>query len=112
MPVWLTEHEHDVLVAACARLIPTQAGSPGATEAGVADYIDQFLGAFTFDPPRIWAGGPTSGRKGGVAAFGTFMALGRLDELSWRTHLEGSQGIAEREFNGSVVGIQARYREG
>ena len=41
----------------------------------MADYIDGFLGAFTFDPPRIWAGGPTSGRHGGVAGFATFHRL-------------------------------------
>jgi hypothetical protein len=112
MPVWLSEREYALLVAACARLIPSSESSPGATEAGVADYIDQFLGAFTFEPPRIWAGGPTSGRKGGDASFSWFMALSRLDEIAWRTRLEGSQGIAEREFNGPVVGFQQRYREG
>jgi hypothetical protein len=78
----------------------------------VADYIDVFLGAFTFDPPRIWAGGPSSGRHGGEAAFGRFQRLSRLDELAWRMRLEGSQGIPEREFNGPVVGLQERYRDG
>ena len=65
MPIWLTEQEYATLRAACAQMIPSGEGQPGAEEAGVADYIDRFLGAFTFDPPRIWAGGPTSGRKGG-----------------------------------------------
>jgi hypothetical protein len=35
-----------------------------------------------------------------------------LDELAWRTRLEGSQGLDEREFNGPVVGLQQRYRDG
>ena len=26
--------------------------------------------------------------------------------------IEGSQGLAEREFNGPVIGLQQRYREG
>src|SRR5580700_12135183 len=112
MPIWLSEEEYATLRAACGQMMPSDQGAPGAEEAGVADYIDTFLGAFTFDPPRIWAGGPTSGRHGGEARFGDFVPLTRLDELAWRTRLEGSQGLAEREFNGPVVGLQQRYREG
>jgi hypothetical protein len=112
VPVWLTEQEYATLRAACAQLMPSDQGAPGADEAGVADYIDSFLGAFTFDPPRIWAGGPTSGRHGGAACFATFHRLSRLDELAWRMRIEGSQGLPEREFNGPVVGLQERYRTG
>jgi hypothetical protein len=112
MPVWLTDQEYATLRAACAQMIPSGEDHPGAEEAGVVDYIDGFLGAFSFDPPRIWAGGPTSGRKGGVAGFTTFQRLSRLDELAWRMRIEGSLGIPEREFNGPVVGLQQRYREG
>lgn len=111
MPIWLTDTEYRTLVAVCDRLIPSEGGI-GATDAGVADYIDTLLGAFTFDPPRIWAGGPVSGRHGGPAAFEHFHPLGRLDDLAWRTRIEGSCGIPEREFNGPVVGYQQRYREG
>lgn len=111
MPNWLTDHEYRTLAAVCERLIPAEDGV-GATDAGLADYIDTLLGAFTFDPPRIWAGGPTSGRHGGRAAFGRFHRLGRLDELAWRCRIEGSLGIPEREFNGPVVGYQQRYRQG
>jgi hypothetical protein len=112
MPVWLSDHEYATLRTACAQMLPSGEGTPGAEEAGVADYIDGFLGAFTFDPPRIWAGGPSSGRKGGVAGFATFFPLPPLDELAWRMRLEGSQGKPEREFNGPVVGLQERYRDG
>jgi hypothetical protein len=78
----------------------------------VADYVDGLLGAFTFDPPRIWAGGPFSGRHGGEAGFERFLPLGPLEELAWRTRIEGSGGRPEREFNGPVIGLQQRYREG
>ena len=40
------------------------------------------------------------------------MPLSRLDELAWRVRIEGSRGIPEREFNGAVVGLQERYRDG
>jgi hypothetical protein len=104
--------EYAIVEAACARLIPTD-DDPGATEAHVVDYIDGLLGAFEFDPPRIWAGGPFSGRAGGGEnGFARFLPLSPLDELAWRTRIEGSLGRPEREFNGPVVGLQQRYREG
>jgi len=134
VPSWFSESEFQLLSTACARLIPSSEGvrdggeiagdggepyreagdrhSPGALEAGVPDYIDGFLGAFSFDPPRIWAGGPYSGRNGGEAGFGSFVELTRIDEIAWRTRIEGSRGVAEREFNGPVVGLQERYRIG
>jgi hypothetical protein len=111
VPLFFTETEYPIVQAACARLIPTDE-DPGATEAGVVDYIDGFLGAFQVDPPRIWAGGAFSGRFGGDGRFATFHRLGRLDELAWRTRIEGSLGLPEREFNGPYVGLQQRYREG
>lgn len=95
-----------MVAAAAERLVP------GAAAAGVADYVDGFLGAFTHDPPRIWAGGPFSGRAGGTASFGSWLALTPLDELAWRTRIEGSLGLTEREWNGPVVGLQERYRDG
>ena len=112
MPVWLSDHEYLVLRAACAQMLPSEDGAPGAEEAGVAVYIDRLLGAFTFDPPRIWAGGPTSGRMGGDAGFAHFHRLSALDELAWRMRIEGSQGLPEREFNGPVIGLQEQYRQG
>ncbi|HEX9545954.1 MAG TPA: gluconate 2-dehydrogenase subunit 3 family protein [Acidimicrobiales bacterium] len=112
MPLFFSDEEYAIVKAACARLIPTDQ-DPGATEAGVVDYIDGFLGAFSTDPPRIWARGPFSGRHGGgAAAFITFHVLTPLDELAWRTRIEGSRGIPEREWNGPVKGLQERYRDG
>ena len=112
MPAWLTDDEYRITEAACERLMPAGDHGPGARAAGVAEYIDQLLGAFTFDPPRIWAGGPTSGRKGGDARFTSFHRLSPLDELAWRTRIEGSNGVPDREFNGPVTGYQERYRSG
>src|SRR5438445_1021804 len=111
MPLFFSAEEYAMVAAACAVLIPTDQ-DPGATEAGVVDYIDGLLGAFLTDPPRIWAGGPFSGRHGGAAGFAAFHRLTALDELAWRTRIEGSLGIPEREFNGPVVGLQQRYRDG
>lgn len=110
--MWLTAEQHAVVEAACERLIPAHREHPGARALGVAAYIDGLLGAFAVDPPRIWAGGPFSGRHGGTAAFDRFLPLSRMEELAWRTRIEGSQGRPEREFNGPVVGWQEEYRRG
>ena len=83
---------------------------PGAAALGVVDYIDGLLDAFAVDPPRIWAGGPYSGRAGGAGAFAEFMPLSPLEALAWRTRIEGSRGIAERERMGPVVGWQRHFR--
>ncbi len=112
MPLYLDPASYAVVEAAVERLIPAVDDHPGAGVLGVADYIDRTLGAFLVDPPLVFAGGPYSGRFGGEASFSHFTPLGRLEELAWRTRIEGSQGMPEREFNGPVLGWQERYREG
>jgi hypothetical protein len=112
MPVWFDERSYAVVRGAVDRLIPAHETHPGAAAVGAADYIDALLGAFLVDPPRIFAGGPFSGRFGGDNGFARFTPLTRHQELAWRTRIEGSQGRPEREFNGPVVGWQARYRAG
>jgi hypothetical protein len=109
---FLTRHEYDVVACCADRLLPPYGAFVGGAAVGVADYVDLTLGAFTFDPPRIWAGGPYSGRHGGDAGFEQFLPLSRLEELAWRTRLEGSRGLPEREWNGPVRGWQEIYREG
>ncbi|HVC71963.1 MAG TPA: gluconate 2-dehydrogenase subunit 3 family protein [Acidimicrobiales bacterium] len=111
MPIWLNDDEFRTLSAASSRLIPADE-TAGAVEAGVPDYIDGMLGAFLVDPPRIWAGGPSSGRFGGSAGFSRFHQLTALDELAWRMRIEGSLGLPDREFNGPVIGWQQVYRDG
>lgn len=104
--LWLSDEQHAAVAAACDRLVP------GSGPAGAADYVDGLLGAFVVDPPRIWAGGPFSGRHGGEDGFSRFLPLGPMEELAWRTRIEGSKGLPEREWNGPVVGLQERYVEG
>jgi hypothetical protein len=112
MPTFLSSHEYSVLEAACDCLIPPAGDFPGGRALAAADYIDGLLGAFLVDPPRIWAGGPFSGRHGGEPGFGRFLELGPLEELAWRTRIEGSRGLPERERNGPTTGLQELYRTG
>jgi hypothetical protein len=101
-----------LLAATMDAFIPGDDTSPGATLAHAAWYVDQLLGAFNTSPPRIFAGGPYSGRHGGLDGFSQFQPLTRVEEIRWRTAIEGSQGIPAREFNGPVVGLVERYRTG
>ena len=108
MPVWLTDVEHATLVAACERLVPAIDGvGPGAARAGAADYIDRTLGAFTFEPPRIWAGGPFSGRHGGAASFADFEPLTPYAELAWRIRIE-DRALADRRAAGALSGAAGK----
>ena len=109
---YLDERNAAVLAAVVDRLVPPLGAHPGAHALGAVDYIDGALGAFATDPPRIWAGGPFSGRYGGEAGFGRFTPLTRLETLAWRTRIEGSRGDPEREWNGPVRGWQEIYRDG
>ena len=112
---FLTAKELDTLRAVTARLIPGPPDDPdpGALEAGVAEAIDMLLAAFMSPSPPIHAGGPFSDRAGGSRDdFADFVPMDRLAELGWRIRIEGSKGLAEREFAGPVVGLQEVYRSG
>lgn len=112
---FLDDAQLDTLRALVDRFIPGQPEDldPGAVAACCAEAIDHLLAAFRSDPPFIYAGAPFSTRGG--AAQNDFLAFVRLDayeELAWRIAIEGSQGRAEREFNGPVKGMQQIYSEG
>lgn len=112
MAAFLTPRQYAILEAVCARLVPANDAAPDGAQLGAVDYIDTLLGAFTFTPPRIWAGGPFSGRFGGEASFSDFEDLSPAEELAWRTRIEGSKGIGERERLGPVTGLQEIYARG
>jgi Gluconate 2-dehydrogenase subunit 3 len=112
MTRFLTPHERAVVARVADLLLPPYGDFVGGAAAGVDEYVDRTLAAFTFDPPRIWAGGPYSGRFGGDASFDDFLPLSRVEELAWRTRIEGSRGDPAREWNGPVRGWQEVYREG
>ena len=114
-PHFLTDDELATLRAVVDRFVP---GVPedvdeGAVAAGCAEAIDALLGAFTTDPPRIYAGAPFSDRGGWPTNdFVDFLPLDPYEELAWRLRVEGSQGRPELERNGPVVGYQQVYRDG
>lgn len=97
-------HQAAVVREATARLIPgpeddpLEAGHAGAREANVVRYIDVLLGAFTADPPRIFASGPWSDRSGGRENhMEDFVPLTPQQEQVWRKR---------------VTALQKAYRDG
>ncbi|MFE7425844.1 hypothetical protein [Streptomyces sp. NPDC057545] len=79
---WLffTPHEADVVREAMALLVPGPADAPGepgpgAREADAVRYADQLLGAFTVEPPLVYA----SGRPDG-----SFLPLTPAQRRGWR----------------------------
>jgi hypothetical protein len=84
---FFNDDERAVIAAAAARVLP------GASADG---YIDQLLGAFSFDPPRIWAGGPYSGRHGGEPSFEEWIPLGPMEQVAWQRRIEGWQNDYQR----------------
>lgn len=62
-------HQAAVVDAATRRIAPgpeddpLEAGHPGAHEANVVRYIDTMLSLFSFNPPKLFTGGPYSNRN-------------------------------------------------
>ena len=88
-PPALTPARRATLTALMDDLVPGDGPTPGAGGAGGADYVEMLLSAFDHDPPRIWAGGPFSGRHGGAAGFDDFLELSPWEALAWRTRIDG-----------------------
>ena len=112
---FLPPSELSTLAAVADRVVPgvPEDTVPGAVAAGCHQAIDALLGAFTVDPPRIYAGGPFSDRGGaGTNDFEQFLRLDRYETKAWRLRIEGSRGRRALERNGPVKGYQRTYREG
>jgi hypothetical protein len=124
---FFTRQERATLEALCDVVLPPDA-DPGASALGAADYIEGLLTAFDHHPPRIFAGGPFSGRtpfvdeKTGTPsrrhprnAFRRFIPLTRVQELRWRAELFGSAAVRGADFNdaalGPLKGLRDVYRE-
>ena len=105
---WLTDSQRRTLTAVVDRLIPPgtdPVAEPGAADAGVVEYIDGLLDAFSVSPPRIFAGGPSSGRFGGASAYEQFLPLSRLQELAWRERIGAWQQI----YRDGLAGLGADF---
>src|SRR5215475_10215029 len=105
---FFTRSERDTLEALCDRIIPPD-DTPGAAALGAPRYIEIMLSAFDGGgAPRIYAGGPFSGRnpypdnQNGTPSkhrphnsFKHFVELTRLQDLTWRGEILGTANVPE-----------------
>jgi len=81
--------------------LPIRSPDSGKIVYDVSAYLESFLSAFNLDPPRIFAGGPFSGRNaspnGPVPAndFEQPLPLSRYQRLAWKLRLHGPEALAE-----------------
>ena len=93
---FFTAHQAAVVEAATARIAPgphddpTEAGHPGAREAGVTGYIDTMLASL--QDGKVFAGGPWSNRHtSGPNLMARFAPLDPVAKIAWRKRLTGWQ---------------------
>jgi hypothetical protein len=127
---FLVRRERKALIALCDRILPPD-GDPGAAALGAPRYILRLLTALDRPKrPRIFAGGPFSGRhpfadeRDGTPGrrrprndFKRPLRLSRLQELAWRAELFGSAAVPEvqaldEQFGGPLLGLRDVYRAG
>ena len=128
---FLTDDERRALAALADQvLVPDEvAGRPGGAALGAVDYVEMLLTALDYDPPRIHAGGPYSGRQPfpdpttGTPSdrfptndFAQFIPLSRVNLAAWRLYLYGSAGVEGGGPNDAVLGpargLRDKVREG
>ncbi len=122
---FFSDSERATLTALVDRILPAD-HDPGAVALGAVDFIERLLAAFDGDasPPRIYAGGPLSGREpfpdpatGAPSdrypanGFSHFLALDRLQELRWRAELFGTVATPGADFNDAQLGPRRGLRE-
>jgi hypothetical protein len=88
------DHEMSLITEATARLVPgplddpAESGHPGAREADVAGYIATLVGALSYVPARVYAGGPFSNRAGSpVDDMAHFLPLSRVSTDAWHARI-------------------------
>jgi hypothetical protein len=114
--------EVDVLNALADAVLPPD-DAPGGSALGVTSYIETLLTAFDFDPPRIYAGGPNSGRQPMPSPTGTpsstfppddfanFLPLDRYQTRAWILRIFGSRGVSGGGPNDAIIGPVTGLRD-
>jgi hypothetical protein len=120
---FLTTKQQNALAALADYVIPPDK-DPGGAALGVVSYVEQLLTALEGEgTPRIFAGGPYSGRQPYASpdgtpsstfppdSFKTFLPLDRYRMAAWKLRLYGSDGVPGGGVNDHVLGKTIGYRE-
>ena len=93
----LTEDERRAVGGALEEAVP------GSVAAGALDYVEQLLGAFDHEPPRIWAApGDWSGGPGG------WLELGPWERQAWRSRIADWLAAYRRVAAGGTAPVALR----
>jgi hypothetical protein len=121
-PPYFTPAQADILNMLADAVLPPD-DAPGGSALGVVSYIETLLTAFDFSPPRIYAGGPYSGREATPLStgwpstsfpqneFATFLELDRFQTKAWMLRVFGSSGVPGGGPNDAVTGEITGLRE-
>jgi hypothetical protein len=114
--LFFDEHQWATIDLVTGYIVPSDGDGAGAREAMAVRYIDRLLAAFEVSPPRIFGGGPFSGREPNpddagapstlfpTPAFGNFLPLSRVREIAWRMRVYGSAQTPGGDFNDALLG--------
>ena len=131
---FFTARERRTLEALAESILPEDA-DPGATRLRVARYVERLLTAFDYRAPRLYAGGPFSGRQPFIDYergepsrrrpkndFKRFVPPTRLQALYWRWQVHGTAGLSaadqalvaplDAQLGGPLPGLREVYRDG
>jgi Gluconate 2-dehydrogenase subunit 3 len=121
-PSYFTTEDVAILNALADAVLPPD-DVVGGSKLGVVSYIETLLTAFDSDPPKIYAGGPFSGRaplamsNGHPSStfpeneFATFLPLDRFQTADWKLRIYGSSGVPGGGPNDSITGPVIGLRE-
>jgi hypothetical protein len=127
VPTFLTAEERTQLAALADYVLPPD-DQPGGSALGAVPYIENLLTALEYPFPRIFLGGPYSGRVPYPSPHGnptanypaadylTYRPPTRLQLRAWQLYLYGSDGVPGGGPNdaalGKVVGLRNQIRSG
>ena len=114
-------NERRALVRLAEWLVPADQDPSGA-ELGAIEYLEGMLTMFDENPPRLFAGGPFSGRTDFADGttppndFEEFLTIDRITRTAWKLAILGSDaipgGAPNDELLGKRIGLKKRIQRG
>jgi hypothetical protein len=114
-PPFLSTKQQNALAALADYVLPPDQ-EPGGAALGVVSYVEGALTALEGATPKVFAGGPYSGREPFATPVGTpssnfpeddftsFVPLDRYRLAAWKLRLLGSDGVDGGGINDAVIG--------
>jgi hypothetical protein len=114
-PPYFSSQERSILNALADAVLPPD-DTPGGSELGAVDYVENLLTAFDPSTPFVFSGGPYSGREpipnadGSASSsypddgFANFLPLDRVATRAWMLRIYGSSGVPGGGPNDAITG--------